>query len=139
MILIAAAGAPMSRKLLAEWIALAAATCLALAFLSEGLARGAVAILLALIAAIYVGFALAAEEPKVILRQAIGCAGFVALALFGLWFNWWFLVLGLVLHGFWDALHHGERGGNVAPLWYPPVCAVYDWLVAIFVALRFAV
>jgi hypothetical protein len=42
--------------------------------------------------------------------------------------------IGLVLHGVWDALHHPRAVTTRVPAWYPPLCAVYDWvLAAIFV------
>ena len=118
---------------------IAVVTCVVLAFLPEEWARGAVANLLTLIGAIYVGFALASEGKLNIFKQILGCAFFVTLALLGLWISWWFLVAGLALHGVWDYLHHGEHGHGVVPRWYVPFCAFYDWWVALFVALFFAV
>lgn len=109
-----------------------------LALLPPQWARGATANLLTLIAAIYVGFALASEDQLALFRQAAGCALFLALALLGLWLSWWFLVAGLALHGGWDVLHHGERGQGVIPRWYVPFCAAYDWVLALFVAFFFA-
>jgi len=63
----------------------------------------------------------------------------VLFALLGLWLDWWFLAAGLTLHGGWDLLHQGERGSGVIPRWYVPFCAVYDFTVAIFIAVHFAV
>lgn len=117
---------------------LAAVTAIFLALLPDDWARGAAANLLTLIAAIYVGFALASHGRLNLIRQVAGCAGFVALALAGLWFSWWFIVAGLALHGLWDYLHHGDHGHGVVPRWYVPFCAWYDWAVAAFVAVRYA-
>jgi hypothetical protein len=116
----------------------AVATCVGLALLPAHLARGAASNLLTLIAAIYVGFSLASAGRLSLLRQVLGCAFFVAFALLGLWFSWWFLVAGLALHGLWDFVHHGERGHGVIPRWYVPFCAVYDWILAVFVAVQYA-
>lgn len=116
---------------------LAAATCAGLWSLDEEMARGVVSHLLTLIAAIYVGFGLAAQGKRALVVQVAACAFFVALALAGLWHGWLWLVLGLVLHGAWDFVHHGDRGHGVVPAWYVPACAAYDWVVAAFVALRF--
>lgn len=113
-------------------------TCLFLALLPEEWARGAASNLLTLIAAIYVGFAIASKGQLNIPKQVAGCAFFVTLALLGLWLSLWFLVAGLALHGVWDCLHHGEHGHGVVPRWYVPFCAVYDWVVALFIALFFA-
>lgn len=114
-------------------LVLALATCLVLWFLPTDWARGAVSNLLTLIASIYVGFALVSGSKAEIIKQIAGCSFFVVLSLLGLWINWWFLVVGLFLHGFWDFLHHEPEGDAVVPQWYIPFCAVYDWIIAIFV------
>jgi hypothetical protein len=116
-------------------IALAVATFLGLMWLPTELARGAVSILLTLIAAIYMGFALASHGRLSVKKQVCACAVFVLLALLGLGYSGWFSVMGLGLHGGWDLLHHRERGHGVIPGWYPHFCAVYDWGLALFVAL----
>ena len=118
-------------------LGLALVTAAVLALLPHEWARGATANL-TLIAAIYVGFSLASAGRLALVKQAAGCAVFVALALLGLWVSWWFLVAGLALHGGWDFLHHGERGKGVVPWWYVPFCAAYDWALAVFVALFLA-
>jgi hypothetical protein len=125
------------REILAG-LGLAAATCIGLALLQGEWARGAAANLLTLIAAIYVGFSLSSQGRLGLPRQLIGCVSFVALALLGLWVNWWFLVAGFALHGGWDYLHHGVHGQGVVPRWYAPFCAVYDCVVALFLALHYA-
>src|SRR5215471_10325141 len=64
---------------------------------------------LAVIGAIYVGFAFSdGRLPIVILELAVG-TGFVVLALLGLWVAPVFLAIGLILHGCWD-LAHRPRG-----------------------------
>lgn len=120
-------------------LGLALVTCLFLISLPPEWARGVASNLLTLIGAIYVGFALASKGQLPVFRQVLGCAFFVTLALLGLWINWWFLVAGLALHGVWDWLHHGTQGHGVVPRWYIPFCAFYDWAVAAFIAVFFAV
>lgn len=119
-------------------LTLALITCLFLYILPIEWARGLTANLLTLIAAIYVGFAIASQGRLGIPRQVIGCSFFVAFALLGLWLSWWFLVFGLALHAGWDLLHHGRHRDGVVPRWYIPFCAAYDFSVALFVALYFA-
>ena len=123
---------------IATGLLLAAVTAAFFALLPNDWARGAAANLLTLIAAIYVGFALASHGRLSLVRQVAGCAAFVALALIGLWVSWWFIVAGLALHGLWDYLHHGEHGHGVVPRWYVPFCAWYDWAVAAFLTVRYA-
>ena len=118
---------------------LAAATCIVLALLPVEWARDVTAILLTLIASIYIGFSVGSNGQLPLFSQVIGCVFFVALALLGLWVSWWFLAAGLALHGVWDYLHHGKHGRGVVPKWYVPLCAVYDLTVALFVAARFAI
>ena len=70
---------------------------------------------LALIAAIYIGFAVAAV--------------FVVLAAAGITGPAWLLVLGFTGHGLKDLWQH--RSHYVANTrWWPPFCLVVDWVVA---------
>jgi hypothetical protein len=101
-------------------LGLAAATCAGLLCLPMPRARDAAAILLAVIAAIYIGLALGSQGRLPLRRQVFGGVCFIGLALLGLWIDWWFLVFGLMLHGAWDYLHHGRRGRGVVPPWYVP-------------------
>lgn len=117
---------------------LAIITCIFIWLLPNEWARGATSNLLTLIASIYIGFALVSNSRPDIIKQIIVCAFFVALSLLGLWISWWFLVAGLFLHGFWDFLHHKPSGSKIAPNWYIPFCATYDWTVAFFVGYYYA-
>ena len=119
-------------------IGLAAATCFILTLLPSDYARDLTAILLVLIASIYLGFSLASQGQLKFRSQAAGSILFIVLALLGLWVNWWFLVAGLVLHGVWDYMHHGHRGRGVVPSWYIPFCAGYDVSMGLFIAFYFA-
>ena len=92
-------------------------------------------VLLGIIAGIYVGFAL----QKGTLNQAVvevSAAGLFGLsALLGATVSAWFVPLSYFAHGFWDLAHHGRRRGDEVfvkvPGWYPPFCAVVDWVVAV--------
>jgi len=69
------------------------------------------ALSIALIAAIYIGFAVADGRPRVITGPA------------------WLLAAGLAGHGFKDLWQH--RSHYVANTrWWPPFCLVVDWVVA---------
>jgi hypothetical protein len=117
---------------------LAVATCIVLSMLSAELSRDVTAILLTLIASIYIGFSLASNGQLPLIKQIIDCAFFITLALLGMWLSWWFLVAGLGLHGVWDYLHHGKYGQGIIPRWYATFCLVYDWVVALFIAIMYA-
>ncbi len=85
---------------------------------------------LAVIGAIYLGFALSdGRLPIVILELSVGTA-FVVLALLGLWQAPVFVAVGLILHGFWDLAHRPRGITTKLPAWYPPFCAAYDFVFA---------
>ncbi len=120
-------------------LGLAAVTGAVLVLLPASFVRGAVSNLLTLIAAIYVGFSISSRGELSLARQSLGAGVFFVLALFGLWFDWWWLAVGLVAHGGWDLAHHPRRGHRGVPAWYVPFCAAYDWAVAAVVVAYYMV
>ena len=87
------------------------------------------ALSLALIAAVYIGFAVADGRPKVIAVECTVAGVFLVLAATAVTATAWILVLGFTAHGFKDAWQ--ERSHYVANTrWWPPFCAAVDWLVA---------
>ncbi len=109
-------------------VLLAALTAAVALLLPRPLAAELLAVLLALIASVYVGFGLRESRPRERNAEVAGAAGFVLVALLGLWVSPYLWVAGLVGHGVWDLAHH-PRGGlrTEVPGWYPPFCAAYDW------------
>ena len=88
------------------------------------------AVWLAVIGAIYLGFAFADGRPSIVILEMAVATGFLALAFLGLWLAPAFIAVGLVLHGFWDL---GHRPGGIKtklPGWYPPFCAAFDFVFA---------
>jgi hypothetical protein len=87
------------------------------------------ALSIALIAAVYIGFAVADGRPKVIAVEAAVAGAFVVIAAVGVTSTAWLLVVGFAGHGLKDAWQ--ERSHFVANTrWWPPFCAAVDWLVA---------
>jgi hypothetical protein len=87
------------------------------------------ALLLAAIAAIYIGFAVADGRPRVIVVEGAVAAAFVLIAAVGLVGPAWILAAGYIGHGLKDLWQ--ERRQFVANThWWPPFCAAVDWLVA---------
>ena len=41
------------------------------------------------------------------------------------------LVVGYLIHGTWDILHHNKYVGTPIVSWFPPFCAVFDFIVAV--------
>jgi hypothetical protein len=84
---------------------------------------------LTLIAAVYIGFAVADGRPRVIAVEAAVAAGFVIVAAAGVTGPAWLLVAGLAGHGFKDLWQH-RRHYVANTRWWPPFCLVVDWVVA---------
>jgi hypothetical protein len=87
------------------------------------------ALTIALIAAVYVGFAVADGRPKVIGVETAVTFGFVLIAAAAVTGSVWLLVTGYFAHGCKDLWQH--RTQFVAGTrWWPPFCAAVDWVVA---------
>ena len=97
-------------------------------FIPDPLAFHSVA--LAIIGAIYLGFALSDGRLSIMILELSVGTGFVVLALLGLWLAPMFLAIGLALHGFWDLAHPPRGVTTKLPAWYPPFCAAYDFVFA---------
>ena len=88
---------------------------------------------LVLIAAVYIGFAVADGRAKVIVVEAVVASLFVVVAAVGVTGSAWLLVAGLAGRGVKDAWQH--RTGFVANTrWWPPFCAVVDVVAAALIA-----
>ena len=92
---------------------------------------------LTLIAAVYLGFAVADGRPRVIVVESAVAALFVVLAATAVTATAWLLVLGYTGHGVKDAWQ--QRRQYVANTrWWPPFCAAVDWLVAAILVIAIA-
>jgi hypothetical protein len=87
------------------------------------------ALSLPLIAAVYIGFAVADGRPRVIAVEAGVVAAFVVVAAAGVTGPAWLLVVGLAGHGFKDLWQH-RRHFVANTRWWPPFCLVVDWVAA---------
>ena len=84
---------------------------------------------LAVIAAIYIGFAVADGRWVVLAVETGVASGFVIIAAAAITGSPWLLVLGLAGHGLKDLWQH--RTQFVANTrWWPPFCLVVDFVVA---------
>ncbi len=95
------------------------------------------ALLLALIASVYIGFAVADGRPRVIAVESSVAGAFVLLAAAAVTGSAWLLVLGYTGHGlkdFWQERSHYVAGTR----WWPPFCAAVDWLVAVVLVIEIA-
>ena len=115
-----------------------AATLIIPTLLSQDTAFGLLAILLGMIASVYLGYALADGRLRAFQVEYVGMVVFAALATIALArHSAVLLALGYLGHGLWDLLHH-RRGVEVRmPWWYVPLCLGYDTVVALYVVARF--
>ena len=114
--------------------AIQAASPLALRWLDQATVQ---ALLLAMIAAVYIGFAVADGRPRVIAVESSVTGAFVLLAAAAVTGSAWLLVLGYAGHGlkdFWQERRHYVAGTR----WWPPFCAAVDWLVALVLLIEIA-
>lgn len=84
---------------------------------------------LALIASIYIGFAVADGRRHVIVVESAVATVFVVIAAAAITGSPWLLVLGFVGHGLKDLWQH-RRQFVTDTRWWPPFCLVIDWVVA---------
>jgi len=95
------------------------------------------AIGLAVIAAVYVGFAVADGRAKVIAVESSVTFAFVLVAMAAVTGSAWLLVAGLAGHGVKDLWQHRTqfvRGTR----WWPPFCMVVDFVVAAIIVIEIA-
>ena len=96
------------------------------------------ALSLTLIAAVYIGFAVADGRPRVIAVETVVAAVFVVVGAVGVTGPAWLLVAGFVGHGFKDLWQH--RTQFVANTgWWPPFCLVVDFVAAAILVVLLAV
>jgi hypothetical protein len=91
------------------------------------------ALSLAIIASIYIGFAVSDGRPAVIGVEIGVATGFIVLAAAAITVSPWLVVVGLLGHGVKDLWQH--RTGFVANTrWWPPFCFVVDCVAAAVIA-----
>jgi hypothetical protein len=90
---------------------------------------------LVLIAAVYIGFAVADGRARVITVEVSVAGAFVVVAAAAVTGSAWLLVVGLVGHGVKDLWQH--RSQFVANTrWWPPFCLVVDWVAAAIITVE---
>ncbi|MFN2504695.1 MAG: hypothetical protein ABR540_10820 [Acidimicrobiales bacterium] len=96
------------------------------------------ALYISLIAAVYIGFAVADGRPRVIAVEAAVASVFVLTAAVAVTATAWLLVLGYAGHGLKDYWQH-RRQYVANTRWWPPFCAAVDWLVALVLIIEIVV
>jgi fucose 4-O-acetylase-like acetyltransferase len=90
---------------------------------------------LALIASVYIGFAVSDGRPAVIAVESSVAAAFVIVAAAAVTGSPWLLVLGLTAHGLKDLWQY-RRQFVANTRWWPPFCLVVDWVAAAAIAVE---
>jgi hypothetical protein len=93
------------------------------------------AIGLALIASVYIGFAVADGRRSVLIAESGVATVFVVVAAAAVTGSPWLLVLGLAGHGVKDLWQH-RRQFVANTRWWPPFCLVVDWTAAAIIAVE---
>ena len=95
------------------------------------------ALSLALIAGVYIGFAVADGRPRIVAVEAAVAGLFVVVAAAAVTGPAWLLVLGFTGHGLKDLWqHHTHYVANTR--WWPPFCLVVDWVAAAILVILIA-
>lgn len=103
-------------------------------FLPANISYAFAALLIALIAGIYVGFAVVADDLTQIAIQLVVAICFMLSAMIAWLFSPVWIAAVYVAHGLWDAVHHFEISPTRFPKWYIPLCALYDVLAGVGLA-----
>ena len=88
-----------------------------------------------LIAAVYVGFAVADGRPRVIAVEASVALLFMLIAASAVTGSAWLLVVGYFAHGGKDLWQHRTQFVT-GTRWWPPFCAAVDWVVALIIGIE---
>lgn len=88
---------------------------------------------LAFTACVYAGSALSDGRITWLSVESVMALIFFNLAFLGLTHSPIWVGLGFLLHGIWDMLHHPKIIKTKVVRWFPPLCAAYDFIVAIFI------
>ena len=92
---------------------------------------------LAMIAAIYIGFAVADGRRHVLAVETAVASAFVVVSAAAVTGTAWLIVAGLAGHGVKDLWQH-STGFVAGTRWWPPFCAAVDFVAAALIAVAIA-
>jgi hypothetical protein len=106
------------------------------AFLSDPAALASFAVLLGVVAGVYLGFALVDGRISVFGIEGVMVLVFVSLGVRALIANnAWLLVGGYLGHAAWDSLHPHAVDTHM-PWWYVPACIGFDVVFGVYILSR---
>jgi hypothetical protein len=91
-------------------------------------------VVLIVIAALYLLFAVMAKSTGSLVAEIIPALVFVSMAVLGFRKTPWLVVAGLALHGVFDFFHHAVIANPGVPVWWPGWCLSYDVVAAAYLA-----
>jgi hypothetical protein len=94
------------------------------------------ALFLAYTACVYPGAGLAVPSRPWLAIETVFSLAIFTTAWLGLVGSPVWIAAGYAAHGLWDAAHHPRLIRTQIVEWFPPVCAVFDFVVAAFVVWR---
>jgi hypothetical protein len=93
-----------------------------------------VALFLTFTACVYPGALLSQSvSGSVVAGELVVAALVFGMAALGLGASTLWLAAGYALHGAWDLLHHPRAVPTRVAAWFPPLCAAFDFVVALSV------
>lgn len=96
--------------------------------------RAFYSVVLIIVAAYYILFAVMGGSEQALAAEAIPAALFVVAAVLGFRRSPWFLVAGLIGHGVFDFAHASMIQNPGVPLWWPGFCLAYDVTAGVYLA-----
>ncbi len=114
--------------------ALAVVTAVAIHFPFADVAVPLLSLFLALTACVYLGALLAQRQSTgvVVSELAVGIGVFLC-AVLGILVSGLWLAGGYAVHGIWDWAHDTGVVTTQVSSWFPPACALFDFIIAAFV------
>ena len=91
------------------------------------------ALLLAATGGVYFGAAVATGRRGWVIVEGAAALSCIVMAALGLWWSSVWIAAGFAAHGVWDVLHHPRAVRTPVRRWFPPFCAAFDWLVALYI------
>lgn len=89
-------------------------------------------VVMIVIAALYVLFALAGGGGAAFLQEVPGFILFSTMAVLGFRRSLWWAAVALALHGVFDIFHGHLIDNPGVPAWWPAFCATYDIVAALY-------
>jgi hypothetical protein len=115
---------------------LAAVVIVVSAFLAAPQALVLFAVLLGLTAGVYIGFGLAdGRSWEQGIELLVGLL-FFAVAAAGVWVSPLVIAGGFLAHAVWGMFHQPRLVGTQVVMWYPPIGAMFDMIMAGYIAAR---